>query len=161
MSGSLDVFTHPPRPVRLDAVEGELDRLWHHPDHVGEGQARLTRACRSNLLVLCSSHTEAEQVERELPTLVQYQPCRILLFVQDENDGSNNVETEVSTYIGEERHVLAEQVTIRAGAAAVRRLQTVAPMLLVGGSQTALWWIPQAAAPGANFSVVCRRWRTR
>jgi glucose-6-phosphate dehydrogenase assembly protein OpcA len=145
VSGSLRIFTHQPRRLRLDAVEGELDRLWHHPDHVGEGHTRLTRTCRSNLIVLCSSPTEAEQVDSEISTLVQYQPCRILLFVPDENDRSNNIETQISTYIGEERQVLAEQVTIRAGAAAVQRLQMVARALLVGGLQTVLWWVPQDA----------------
>lgn len=150
MSRFLNVFTHPPRRVRLDAVEGELDRLWQRPDDVGKARPPLTRACRSNLIVLSSSRAEGEQIQRELATLVQYHPCRVLLFVQDDTDGSNSVETEVSSYIGEDRQLLAEQVTIRAGAAAVRRLTSMVPTLLIGDLPTALWWIPQAAPPSSG-----------
>ncbi len=150
MSRFLNVFTHPPRRVRLDAVDGELDRLWQHPDDGGEARTPLTRACRSNLIVLCSSRAEGEQMERDLATLVQYHPCRVLLFVQDHTDGTDRVETEVSTHIGEDRQVIAEQVTIRAGAAPDRRLTSVAPTLLIGGLPSALWWVPQAAPPSSG-----------
>ena len=146
----LDAFAQPPRRVRLDAVEGELNRLWQSPGDAGKARLSPTRACRSNLIVFSSSRAEGEQIECDLATLVQYHPCRILLFVQDDTAGSNSFETEVSTHVGEDGQLIAEQVTIRAGAAAVRRSTSIARTLLVGGLPTALWWISQTAPPRSN-----------
>jgi len=78
-----------PQTVGLPAVENALMALWKHHD-LPEGTARgiLTRACMSNLVIVCQGRDEAAKLTEEVDVVVSRHPSRVILLVIDKDDQS-------------------------------------------------------------------------
>lgn len=133
-------------PVALADVEKVLTGIWERKEVVpGSSQGVLTRACMSNLLVVCEGRDQAEVVTREVDLIVSRHPSRVLLLVSDPEGagGQTPVQAAVSAHChlsGDHRQVCSEVVTIEAGGDEVRKLPSAARALLVGDLPTSLWW---------------------
>src|SRR5262245_11117144 len=74
----------PARPVEVAAIDRELTRLWEEAGRGEETPHPVTRACMSNLIILCHSDAEAHTVEEEIGDIVAQHPARVLLLVARE-----------------------------------------------------------------------------
>ncbi len=135
-----------PIPVDLASVEGVLTKLWRRDESVSDASADvLTRACMSNLIIVCRGAEKAGIISNEIDTIVQRHPSRVLLLVVD-GKGPGQAEAigaAVSARChlsGDRRQVCSELVTISAGGSEVRKLPSAARALLVGDLPTSLWW---------------------
>ena len=135
-----------PIPVDLASVESVLTRLWRHePTGPDSSQGVLTRACMSNLIIVCRGKEQAGVLTREVDTIVSRHPSRVLLLVADARGPglSSAIEAAVSAHChfgGDHRQICSEMVTIGAGGDEVRKLPSAARSLLVGDLPTSLWW---------------------
>jgi len=143
----------PARPVEVAAIDRELTRLWEEAGRGEETPHPVTRACMSNLIILCHSDTEAHTVEQEIGDIVAQHPARVLLLVAREDAPSAEINAHVSAQChlaGGGRQICSEHVTIAATNGATRGLPSVARPLLVGDVPTTLWWataaVPQRQA---------------
>jgi glucose-6-phosphate dehydrogenase assembly protein OpcA len=134
--------------IDVSAIECALRDLW-----VEEGGAdarpTLTRACMSNLIVFCSTPTEAEAVSAELGDIVEEHPARVLLLVGDSGAAGTEIEAYVSAQchlVGGGKQVCSEHVRLSATAAAAARLPSVVRPLLMADLPTALWWVARGTA---------------
>ena len=137
-----------PKPVDVDAIEHELTELWR--GQATGAQETVTRACMSNLLIFCATQEEARGIAQEVASVVQEHPARVLLFVEDAQRPSSEIEAYVSAqcYLaGGGRQICSEHVMVNAGPGASRRLPSVARPLLIGDLPTALWWATAEAPP--------------
>lgn len=135
-----------PITVGLSAVESALTKLWKHQEVTpGSSQGVLTRACMSNLIIVCEGKTRADAITRDVTEIVRRHPSRVILLVVDvQGPGiAAPLEASVSAHChltGEDRQVCSELVTIGAGCDEVRKLPSAARSLLVGDLPTSLWW---------------------
>jgi len=134
----------PPRAVDVTQIESELQSLWGEPP---EGGAPPTRACMSNLIVLCTSGASARRMPDDIAEVVRQHPSRVLLLVAEEGEAAG-IEAVVSAQChlgGEGRQICSEHVTLLAAGSRRRGLPSVARALLIGDLPTALWWTPPDA----------------
>src|SRR5436309_11420693 len=68
-----------PVTVPLRDIERELSRQMKALQ--GEGEAPVSRARMSNLVIFCSSREQGTQVAAQLPEVVSVHPARVLLLV--------------------------------------------------------------------------------
>ncbi len=149
LPGAPRVTSHRPRPVDLAAIERELAQLWRH-EGAGEAEVPVTRACMSNLIVVCRTGDETALVANEIPVIAARHPCRAFLLLADVEAASPRLEAYVTTHaqVWEGRQqVINEHVTIEARGVATRRLPSVVRGLLIGDLPTALWWATPEAPP--------------
>ncbi len=135
------------RPVDIDGIERELEGLLRSPQ--AEGEPVVSRACMSNLMVFARGADQAAEVASEIAAIAEHHPSRVLLLV-DEPGSDPGPHAWVSTlcHLGEGgRRICSEQVSIRAGGEALRRLPSIARPLLVGDLPTALWWAAAMPPP--------------
>lgn len=140
----------PPKPVNVAAIERELGRLWDEPTPP-DAAAHVTRACMSNLVVLCGA--EADALALELPAIVRQHPARILLLATVDNQ-RDDLEAFVSAqcYLGSGgRQVCSEHVMVQARAAAMTRLPSIVRPLLIGDLPTTLWWAAGGSLAGDDL----------
>jgi glucose-6-phosphate dehydrogenase assembly protein OpcA len=133
-------------PVDLADAEAALMRIWKHEQVIpGTGQGVLTRACMSNLIIVCEGKEAAEAVAREVDEIVSRHPSRVLLLVSDPEGPGRHVPVSASVSArchvrGDKRQVCSGMVTITAGGDEDRKLPSAARELLVGDLPTSLWW---------------------
>lgn len=145
-----DLFTHPPKPVGIAAIERELAQLWKHPESSETNRPEVIRACMSNLIVHCSSQDQANLVTEELDEIVRLHPSRVLLLVGEAGTGAGTIEAYVSAHChlaGDHGRVCSEHVTVHASGDAIPRLPSTARSLLIGDLPTSLWWASHEAPP--------------
>ncbi|MGE3538392.1 MAG: glucose-6-phosphate dehydrogenase assembly protein OpcA [Candidatus Tectimicrobiota bacterium] len=148
------------QPVNLAAIDQELSRFWYHAVPAESGQP-VTRACMANLVIFCRNSREEEEMTAEIPGVVARHPSRVLLLVADASQPTAELEAFVSAHcrlIEEGRQICSEHITIRTGAAGLRRLPSTVRSLLLGDLETALWWVPPEAPPayGALFEELAQ-----
>jgi glucose-6-phosphate dehydrogenase assembly protein OpcA len=145
-----------PIPVDLARVDSVLTSLWKHEDvAAGSGRGVLTRACMSNLIIVCRGRDQANLVAREVDEIVFRHPSRVLLLVFDVVDagGPSTLEAAVSAHChrsADSRQVCSEMVRISAGGDDVRKLPSAARSLVIGDLPTSLWWDTPAPPPLAG-----------
>lgn len=145
-----ELVTHPPRAVDIAGIERALAQLWKHPEPADPKHPEVTRACMSNLLIFCSTQTQASLVTEELDEIVRLHPSRVLLLVGEAATAGATIEAFVSAHChlaGDHGQVCSEHVTIQATGDAVRRLPSAARSLLIGDLPTSLWWASREAPP--------------
>lgn len=152
-----------PIPVDLASVEGVLTKLWKRQEVTPQSkQAVLTRACMSNLMIVCRGREQAAVVTKDVDEIVSRHPSRVLLLVTDAPDAGDpgHVDAEVSAHChlsGDRRRVCSEMVSIAAGGDDVRKLPSAARSLLVGDLPTSLWWdVPEPAPLAGDFFAELR-----
>jgi glucose-6-phosphate dehydrogenase assembly protein OpcA len=149
-TSALHVRSHGPRAVELAAVERELAQRWRQ---VSETEIPLTRACMSNLIVVCRTAGDSSTVVNEIPATVSRHPARVFLLLADARAGTPRLGAYVTTHarmLDGRQQVVSEQVTIEATGAAIRRLPSAVRGLLVGDLPTTLWWAAPEAPPLAG-----------
>jgi glucose-6-phosphate dehydrogenase assembly protein OpcA len=144
-----------PIPVDLARVDSVLTSLWRHEDAAaGSGEGVLTRACMSNLIIVCRGRDQAGLVAREVGEIVFRHPSRVILLLFDvvEAGGPSTLEAAVSAHChrGGGRQVCSEMVRISAGGDDVRKLPSAARSLVIGDLPTSLWWDTPAPPPLAG-----------
>ncbi len=143
--------SHPPKAVELAAIESNLAELWRP---AGEPEIPVTRACMSNLVVLCRIGDEAAVLANEIPAIASRHPSRAFVLLADPGFSGTRIEAYVTTHARMtegRRHVVSEHVTIEARGNAIRRLPSVVRGLLIGDLPTALWWATPEAPPQAGM----------
>ncbi len=139
----------PGRPVPIAAIERELNQLWDHSDHKIDGEI-VTRACMSNLIVLCSTSEQARRLPEEIAEIVRIHPARVLVLVQDDALPGADLDATVGLVchlVGGGRKVCSEYVVVKAPGPSLRRVPSVTRSLLIGDLPTALWWASNDQAP--------------
>jgi glucose-6-phosphate dehydrogenase assembly protein OpcA len=135
-----ELSSHPPRQVAIDALEGELVKLWRHPEEAEEIRAHVTRACMSNLIV---HHRPAEggpeTIDQMLIDVVRFHPCRILLLSEDETESSPEPRAFISAHVDSSQMAFSEQITLKTGGAGLARLPSIVRPFLLGDLPTSLW----------------------
>jgi glucose-6-phosphate dehydrogenase assembly protein OpcA len=140
-----------PVAVPLYEVERELARQMQALQGPGDRPVQLARM--SNLVVYCDSAAQAEQAEAQVPDVVAVHPARVLLLVAGPGADAASVTAEVLVRPiggGHTHHACAEQVTLRAGEAAVHRLPFAVRALTIGDLPTNLWWAAPHPPPLAG-----------
>ncbi len=139
-SPATQLATYPPRAVNVAAIERELSRLWEEPS---DAPKSVTRACMSNLVILCGDPAQSGTLAGEVAEIVQEHPSRVLLLVADSSDTRPDLDAFVSAHChlsGGRKQICSEYVMVTAGAPATARLASVARPLLIGDLPTGLWW---------------------
>jgi len=146
-----------PIPVDLATIESVLTSLWRNEEAApGSSLGVLTRACMSNLLIVCRGRDQAELVAREVDEIVSRQPSRVILLVFDvlTEGRPAALEAAVSAHChrsgGGSRQVCSEMVRICAGGDDVRKLPSAARSLIIGDLPTSLWWDTPTPPPLAG-----------
>jgi glucose-6-phosphate dehydrogenase assembly protein OpcA len=140
-------------PVDLARVDTALTQLWKRQEPVpGSSDGFLTRACMSNLIIVCKGREEAETVSKEVDEIVARHPSRVILMAALEDAGAEGLQASVSArcHLGKgSRQICSEVVAIGARGDDVRKLPSAARSLLVGDLPTSLWWDrPEPPVPG-------------
>src|SRR3984957_9028547 len=89
---SVPVQSHPDRPVPIAAIERELMQLWNRKD---PGNEAITRACMSNLVILCSKVAQAHWMPEEIAEIVRFHPARVIVLVQDDDLPGTDLDASV------------------------------------------------------------------
>jgi len=144
-----------PRRVWLKDVEAEIARQLRVIQ--GPTGVPINRARMSNLVIFCRQPEQVELVNQQIPTILGYHPCRVILLVGDDANqlGQAPVQAEVNVQASlseKDQLIFSEQVTLHAsGGDAVRRLPYAVRSCLVGDLPTNLWWAdmvpPSLAGP--------------
>lgn len=141
----------PTEVVPLGEVERELSRQLKALQSAG--QVPFVHARMSNLVIFCDSAELAASVAEQIPGIVALHPARILLLI-----GNREAPTEDVTAVPcarvhkvETKQVWSEQVTLRAGGAAVDRLPFAVRALLIGELPTNIWWASLTPPPLAGM----------
>ncbi|MEN8261409.1 MAG: glucose-6-phosphate dehydrogenase assembly protein OpcA [Pseudomonadota bacterium] len=141
----------PPKQVRVADIGRELADLWKYFHQDVSGGKTVTLACMSNLMIFCSDLEQVEKVAREIPSIAQEHPARVLLLCAHADDRQNNdIESFVSldySALNGGWQVFSEQVRVIARGDAARRLVFVARSHLIGDLPTALWWASDRPPP--------------
>jgi len=146
----------PARAVDVGNIERELARLWCDAQEHPDGGGFVTRACMSNLIIVCSGTDEANTIAQEIGAIVHLHPARVLLLTA----GATDLVADLEAYVSAQCHLTAngqqicsEHVAVSAVQRATRRLPSVARSLIVGDVPTSLWWATSDAPPrgGALF----------
>lgn len=150
-SAASKVYSLPPKQVRVAEIGRELADLWKYFHQDVSGGKTVTLACMSNLLIYCSDLEQAERVAREIPTIAQEHPARVLLLcAQDPGAQDKELECYVSldySAVNGGWQVFSEQVRVIACGHGARRLPSVARSHLIGDLPTALWWASDRPPP--------------
>jgi glucose-6-phosphate dehydrogenase assembly protein OpcA len=128
-------------PVPLRDVERELSRQLKM--FQGHKEAPVQRVRMSNLVVFCDNPDTATLVAAHIPEVVAVHPARVLLLISDEETPSSDITASVRVRCiagCKNLRAFSEEVTLRAGSAAVPRLPFAVRALLVGDLPTNVWW---------------------
>lgn len=146
----------PTKAVDVGNIERELARLWRDAAEHPEGGGFVTRACMSNLIIVCTGAHEANGIVQEIGGIVQLHPARVLLLTA----GATDLVADLEAYVSAQCHLSAngqqicsEHVAVSAHQNATGRLPSVVRSLVVGDVPTSLWWATSEAPPrgGALF----------
>lgn len=150
--GGPQLMSHPPKAVELAAVERELINLWRHPE-AGQADLPVTRACMSNLIIVCRTGDEAAVIANEVPAIVARHPARVFRLLVDTMTDGTRLASYVTTHarvVESRQQVISEHVTIEAQGPVARRVASAVRGLLIGDLPTALWWASPEAPPRAG-----------
>jgi glucose-6-phosphate dehydrogenase assembly protein OpcA len=142
--------SHPPRKVAIEALEGELVKLWRHPEQAEEIRSHATRACMSNLIIHCAGEGGPQDIDRTLIEIVRFHPCRVLLLLEQGDRSSPEPETFISAHVDSSQQVFSEQVTLKTNEAGLERLPSIVRPLILGDLPTSLWWSSGLSMPLAQ-----------
>lgn len=142
-TSSNKVLTAQTKRISISDIDTALRRLWSTFHQDVSGGRTVMRACMSNLIIYCDNKDEAEIVGKEIPTIVDVHPARILLLIGNGQPKKGSIESMASIYYTELNdgwQVYAERIDVIAKTDAVDRLPSVARAHLIGDLPTTLWW---------------------
>lgn len=153
MSDGTQLLSNPPRRADAACIQYELDGLWEslHQD-LSDGQA-VTRACMSNLIIYRDADEHSEEIERDIPSIVQVHPARVILLTGQGETSEPGIEVYISGHycaLNSGWQVYAEEIRVVADSASGRRLPSVTRAHLVGDLPTTLWWASRQPPPFAG-----------
>ena len=138
------MFTAPPHPVAVPAIEQELSRLWQS---AGEAQAHdapaIMRASVSNLVAFAPTRDEAVEASQKITQLIQRHPCRaILLQVQPElGPDETRAEVALACQTAGDAQLCCEYICLSACGLDGDQLPGATLPLLLTDLPTFLWWL--------------------
>src|SRR6185312_15786101 len=91
------------------------------------------------------------QAESLVPKIVANHPARVLLLLADTADSTAEMRASVRVHqVDHDPRLVSEQVTLRAGNAAIAKLPFAVRRLLIGDLPTNLWWACSTPPPMAG-----------
>ncbi|NOT84192.1 MAG: glucose-6-phosphate dehydrogenase assembly protein OpcA [Methylococcaceae bacterium] len=142
-----------PKRVSIAEIDAALGRLWSQFNQEISDGSTVMRACMSNLIIYCDNTNDATEVGKEISTIVDAHPARVLLLIAGGKPKVGNIEALVGIYytaVSEGWQVCAERIDIIATALAADRLPSVARSNLIGDLPTTLWWASRQPPPEAG-----------
>ena len=139
--------------INISDIDIAIRRLWSNFHQDISGGHTVMRACMSNLIIYCDNNDEAELVGKEIPTIVDIHPARVLLLIGNGQPKKGSIESLVGIYyteLNEGWQVCAERIDVIAKAEAVDRLPSVARAHLIGDLPITLWWASRQPPPEAG-----------
>jgi glucose-6-phosphate dehydrogenase assembly protein OpcA len=136
--------------VPLGGIERELSRQLKAAQ--GAGEAPVTLAHMSNLVVFCNRADQAAAVSAQIPSIVAVHPARVILLVGEAGPDGEDISASVCAQghrIGRQL-LCSEQVVLRAPETAIDRLPFAVRSLLIGDLPTNLWWASTQPPPLAG-----------
>jgi glucose-6-phosphate dehydrogenase assembly protein OpcA len=146
-------LTIAPRATDVASIERGLAELWRTAPDDSTVAGPVTRACMSNLIIWSEKPANAAGIARDVATILERHPARVLLLLPNAGDLTTDVEAYVSAqcHLGDSgRQVCSESITVSARPGATRRLPSVARPLLIGDLPTVLWWTGVDPPPYAD-----------
>lgn len=130
------------RPVRLDAVEQELDNLWRDTNaHIlASADHGTTRNSVHTLVAFANGRSDADQLLQIVHTLTSQHPSRAIIVSADPRQRGNEMQGYIGTYIGQDGASYGEDILIEAHDGAVKHLPGVILPLIISGLPSFLWW---------------------
>ena len=135
--------------VNVADIKQALNRLWDELHAEDEPEHGVTRACMSNVIIVCQTQEQAADISERIPQLVEQHPARVFLLTACSPKG-NSIEADVSAHCrlsGSGKQLCAEHVAIRFDPLEVERIGSVLRPLLIGDLPTALWWASNQPPP--------------
>lgn len=130
------------RPVKLEAVEHELDNLWREANAktaMTGGQA-FSRNSVLTLVAFTPSIQRAQQMVGLVHAMTTTHPSRAIVVAADPTDGGDAIQSYIGTYVGADAASYGEDIVIVAQSAAVRHLPGVVLPMIVSGLPAFLRW---------------------
>ena len=130
------------RPVKLEAVESELDNMWREANAktaMSGGQV-FSRNSVMTLVVFTPTIQQAQQVVSLVHAMTTSHPSRAIVVAADPGDGGNTIESYIGTHVGADAASYGEDIVIVAQRDAVRHLPGVVLPMILTGLPTFLWW---------------------
>ncbi len=91
------MFTAPPHPVAVPAIERELSRLWQSASEAQPPDApAMMRASVSNLVAFAPTPDEAAEARQKITQLIQRHPCRAILLQVQPDLSADETRAEVA-----------------------------------------------------------------
>lgn len=130
------------RPVKLEAVERELDNMWREANTqiALTGGHAFSRNSVLTLVVYTQSLERAQRVIAAVHDLAAQHPSRAIVVAADPTQGGSEIQAYVGTYVGADSTSYGEDIVIAAQSGAVRHLPGVVLPLIVSGLPSFLWW---------------------
>lgn len=147
------ILTTQTKRISISDIDTAIRRLWSNFHQDVSGGHTVMRACMSNLIIYCDNQDQADYVGKEISTIVDMHPARVLLLIGNGQPKKGSIESLVGIYyteLNEGWQVYAERIDVIAKAEAVDRLPSVARAHLVGDLPTTLWWASRQPPPEAG-----------
>lgn len=130
------------RPVKLEAVESELDNKWREANaqNAMTGGHAFSRNSVLTLVVYTQSLERAQRVIEAVHGLATQHPSRAIVVAADPEQSGHDIQAYVGTYLGADSASYGEDIVIAAQSDAVRHLPGVVLPLIVSGLPSVLWW---------------------
>lgn len=130
------------RPVKLDAVESELDKMWREANTsvAATGGQAYARNSVLTLVAFTSGQTEAQRVINIVHGLTTQHPSRAIVIQAEPTQQGNAIAAYVGTQVGANAASYGEDIAIEAQSQAVRHLPGVVLPLIAASLPSFLWW---------------------
>lgn len=141
MSTILEMFPSL-RPVKLEAVESELDNMWRETNAktATTGGQAFSRNSVLTLVAFTPTLQRAQQMLEIVHSLTTTHPSRAIIVAADLDDAGNSIEACIGTYVGADAASYGEDIVIVAQTEAVRHMPGVVLPMIVSGLPAFLRW---------------------
>jgi hypothetical protein len=137
-------------PAGLGGIEREVSRQMKEAQ--GPGEAPVSLARMSNLVIFCNRADQAAAVSALVPDIVTVHPARVLLLFSE--PGAEGAEISAAVKVRGKKagsqFICSEQIVLRAREAAIDSLSFAVRALAIGDLPTNLWWASTQPPPLAG-----------
>jgi glucose-6-phosphate dehydrogenase assembly protein OpcA len=130
------------RPVALESVEQELEKLWRETNAqiaTGSGPA-VARNSVMTLVAVTTTRDHAAQLLNIIHGLSAQHPSRAIIVAGESAQKPQGMQPYIGTYLGDNASFYGEDILIEAEGDAVHHLPGVILPLIVSGLPSVLWW---------------------
>ncbi|MGH2516717.1 MAG: glucose-6-phosphate dehydrogenase assembly protein OpcA [Ktedonobacterales bacterium] len=141
MSATHDLFPSL-RPVKLEAVEHELDTMWREVNAktAASGGQAYSRNSVLTLVAFTPTVQRAHQFVGLVHAMTTTHPSRAIVVAANPADTGSGIQSYVGTYVGADAASYGEDIVIVAQSEAVRHLPGVVLPMIVSGLPAFLRW---------------------